>query len=115
MCFSANASFIAGSVLATTGVLTLRKVKSPKHILFAAIPLIFSVQQFTEGFVWLSLSDPGGQAWRSIPITIFLFFAHVAWPVWVPLSVFTLEKNPQRGKILLGMLLIGIAVSAYLG
>jgi hypothetical protein len=113
MCFSAEASFVAGVALTATAVITIRKVKSRDKLLFAAIPLIFGIQQLTEGFVWLSLS--GNKSWSLIPITIFLFFAHVVWPVWVPLSVLATEKDPKRRRILMGMLIIGISVSIYLG
>lgn len=115
MCFSANASFVVGAALAVTGIITIRKVKSRNHMLFAAIPLIFSAQQFTEGFVWLSLSNPEYKSWSIIPITIFLFFAHVVWPVWVPLSVLVMEKNKRNRNILMGMMGIGIIVASYLG
>ena len=115
MCFSANASFVAGTVLAVTAVITLRSVKSREQILFAAIPLIFCIQQITEGFVWLSLADPANKTGSHVPVTFFLFFAHVVWPVWVPLSVLVMEKNSRRRKILKGMLATGIIVSAYLG
>ena len=115
MCFSANASFTTGAVLAAASVFTLRSVKSREEILFAAIPLIFCMQQLTEGFVWLSLKDPGNPVWGQIPVKLFLFFAHVVWPVWVPLAVLVMEKNPRLKKILSGMLATGIIVSVYLG
>lgn len=115
MCFSASASFVAGAALAVTGIITIQKVKSRSQMLFAAIPLLFSAQQFTEGVVWLSLSNPGNKSWSIIPITIFLFFAHVVWPVWVPLSILAMEKNKKNRNILIGMLGAGIIVASYLG
>ena len=55
MCFSAAASFTAGAVLTGIGVATLRKVEHPTYYLFASIPLLFAVQQFSEGVLWLTL------------------------------------------------------------
>ena len=57
MCFSASASFGAGIVISTIGVVTLKKVSSPAHYYFALIPLFFAIQQFAEGFLWLALAD----------------------------------------------------------
>ncbi len=115
MCFSANASFGAGIVLSVIGVISLKKVQTPSQIIFASIPLIFAVQQITEGFLWLSFSNPAFSSIHIFTTYLFLFFAQVVWPVWVPLSIYKLEKNEQRKKgqkILLG---IGTIVSVYLG
>jgi len=114
MCFSANASFTAGAVLSTIGVVCLKKVQTPSHKLFAAIPLIFAAQQITEGFLWLALSRNNFSSLQHITTYLFLFFAQVVWPTWVPFSILKLqpkEKQKTIEKILLG---IGIGVSAYL-
>ena len=55
MCFSATANFVGSGVLGTVGVITLTKVKHKRELLFAALPTLFAVHQFTEGFVWLGL------------------------------------------------------------
>jgi hypothetical protein len=57
MCFSATASFGASVVLGTIGVATLTKVKERAQVPFAIIPIMFAVQQFTEGILWIGLSD----------------------------------------------------------
>jgi hypothetical protein len=55
MCFSAGASVGASAVLAGVGVAAIKNSgKSPQR-LFAVTPLLFAVQQFVEGFIWLSL------------------------------------------------------------
>ena len=53
MCFSASANFIGSVVLGAIGVVTLTEVKHRRELLFAAMPLLFALHQFTEGFVWL--------------------------------------------------------------
>ncbi len=55
MCFSATANFVGSGVLGAVGVVTLTKVKHRRELLFAALPMLFAVHQFMEGFVWLGL------------------------------------------------------------
>ena len=57
MCFSSNASFGASAVLAVVGVVAIAKAKNTPGRLFAAIPIIFSIQQFAEGMLWLSMKE----------------------------------------------------------
>jgi hypothetical protein len=114
MCFSASASFGAGIVLSSIGIATITKTQSRSQLSLAFIPLIFAVQQFSEGFLWLSLLHPGFAFLQQITTYLFLFFAQVVWPFWVPFSVLKIETDPKRknvGKILVG---IGAVVSVYL-
>jgi len=46
MCFSATASFVAGSALSAVGVATVKKAKRKTEIPFALIPLLFGVRFF---------------------------------------------------------------------
>ena len=55
MCFSAAANFVGSGVLGAVGVFTLTKVKHRRELLFASLPTLFAIHQFTEGFVWLGL------------------------------------------------------------
>lgn len=115
MCFSAGASFGAGVVLTVIGVASIKKAKSPSQIPFASIPLIFGVQQITEGFLWLALLNPEYSSLSQVAMYNFLFFAQVVWPAWVPFSILALEPKENRrlvSKVLAG---IGAAVSFYLG
>lgn len=114
MCFSANASFIAGISLTVAGTLSLRQVKNPAHLFFAAIPLLFGIQQFCEGFLWMSFSDPAFYSWHTPAKYAFLVFAQVIWPTWIPLAFLQLERFPARKKVMRGFLLGGIAVSLML-
>jgi hypothetical protein len=54
MCFSASASFIAGGSLSAVGVATLKQTKARTELPLAMIPLLFGVQQLTEGVIWLT-------------------------------------------------------------
>ena len=100
MCFSASASFIAGITLTAAGVISLKQVQQPSHRFFGAIPLLFGIQQLCEGFVWLSLSDPGFASWHDPAKYGFLFFAQIIWPSWIPIAFRGIEPSPKRKKIM---------------
>ncbi|QEM02570.1 hypothetical protein DIU31_003200 [Mucilaginibacter rubeus] len=114
MCFSAAVSFGASAVLSVTGMATLRKSGKPAQIMFAAIPLIFAVQQASEGLVWLALLHPGYSLWLKPATYTFLTFAQVIWPSWVPCSILLLETDKPRKKILYIVSGLGLLVSFYL-
>ena len=115
MCFSATASFVTGTALSAVGIVTLNKTESPTQWMFAGIPLVFGLQQLTEGFVWMSLTDPYYASVKTLSVYTFMAFAQIIWPLWVPLSMLLLEKQGLR-KILLSICsVIGLAVSIYLG
>ena len=114
MCFSTGASFGAGIVLSVIGVLSIKKTEKPSQIVFASIPLIFAVQQITEGFVWLSLSNPAYTSLQPVATYNFLFFAQVVWPAWVPFAILKLEPKETRRSMEIILLAIGIIVSLYL-
>ena len=113
MCFSATASFVAGGALVATGVLTMTQAKTKAELPFASIPLLFGLQQLTEGLVWLSFRY--NVSWLNTSMTfVYALFAFVLWPIYVPFAVRLLETIPWRKKILSVFQLIGIAVGAYL-
>lgn len=114
MCFSASASFSAGIVLSAIGIASLKKVQAPSQIPFASIPLIFAIQQISEGILWLALTDPKYAQMQQFSTVAFLFFAQVVWPVWVPFSVVLLETNEKRKNVLKLLTVIGGIVSLYL-
>jgi hypothetical protein len=69
MCFSAEASFAGGVIISAIGVATIRKIHQPSQLVFGLIPLFFGVQQFCEGFLWLSFQNPDfAQYQKTIPI-----------------------------------------------
>jgi hypothetical protein len=113
MCFSASASFTASAVLVTAGIVSLSVGNKRGQWAFAAIPLIFAVQQFIEGFLWLRLSG-GDTAESVVPVArAYLVFAQVLWPLWVPLAVLLMEPLLQRRKVLRWTLLFGALSAAY--
>lgn len=113
MCFSATASFTAGTILSVVGIVTLTKVKQRTQIPFAAIPLLFGLQQLTEGVVWLTVNNTISPDWQWSFALAFLLFAQVIWPIWVSVAFLLPEVNPTRRKILWGILLLGVLLSLY--
>lgn len=114
MCFSAGASFGAGIILAIVGAGAIKEAKAPSQLMFAAIPLVFSIQQIIEGMVWLSFTNPAFLLWREQATYGFLVFAQVIWPAWVPLAILLMEKEKRRIRILEALSVLGIMVSVYL-
>jgi hypothetical protein len=111
MCFSATASFGSGVVLAVIGVVTLKITRKPSHLVFAFIPLLFAIQQISEGFVWLTLQNVAYARWQSIPIHIFMVFAHIVWPLWISLAALLFEQGGTRKKVLSVLFALAILLS----
>jgi hypothetical protein len=67
--------------------------------LFASIPLIFGVQQIAEGILWLTLPNSEYLTIQKIFTYVYLFFAQIVWPIWVPIAILLLEKEATRKNI----------------
>jgi len=113
MCFSPLASFLGGAVIASVGVATVRQVHKPSQVLFASIPLFFGFQQVAEGLLWLALQKPGLEGLENVSAYIFLVMAQVIWPLMIPISVILMERSPEKKKILLIFLSVGIILATY--
>jgi len=114
MCFSPVASFSASAVLATAGVVAIKESKFTPKFPFAMIPVFFAIQQFAEGMLWLALQNPENANWRNPSTLIFLIFAQVVWPFWVPFSIMRMEKKQPSKKILQIISLLGCMLSIIL-
>jgi hypothetical protein len=108
MCFSAPVSFTASVVLGAVGIRLLVRVKELPLVPLALIPLFFALQQAAEGFVWLGLPEV------STSKNIYLFFAYVFWPIWIPFSLYFAEKSPIRRQLLAICLGMGLVVGGAL-
>jgi len=113
MCFSAGASFTASALLTFVGTETLRRVHKSSQTVFAAFPLFFAFQQFTEGVLWLVLAQTGHAWLRAAATYIFLTMARVLWPLMVPVSVVLLERKTNRKGILYMLLAAGAIAALY--
>ena len=114
MCFSASASFAASGVLAVTGIATLRHVREPRALLFAAVPLLFAVHQFTEGFVWLGLEGRIGPVALGHVTFLFMLYANGILPLLMPLAVLLMEPPGRRRIAIVALTVLGAAVFAWM-
>lgn len=113
MCFSASASFGASAFLTVIGVFTMKQVRQRNQIPAAMIPFFFAIQQAVEGVVWLSFDHAAFEPWKTVAVYCFLFFAFVIWPVWIPASVWSLERKPCS-RFLPMLTALGALISLYL-
>lgn len=113
MCFSATASFSAGAFLLGFGTVTLKSARSRRERPFAAIPLLFAIQQLSEGVIW-STFGVQGQVFNAAATYVYSFFSHVLWPIYVPVAALLLEPSMLRRRALLAFAAAGLAVGAYL-
>ncbi len=112
MCFSAEASYTAAGALALIGAATLKKFSSHHFIFLALIPLMFALQQLSEGILWTQFNL--GEQENSISFLAeggFLIFAFFVWPIWIPLSLAIVEKVALRRNVLYFILACGVILS----
>jgi len=113
MCFSASASFAAGTLLLGLGTGTWRAVRRPCERPFAAIPLLFATQQFIEGVIWLTFGHEA-TVLNTVMTYAYAVFSHLLWPVFVPLAVLLIEPPGWRRRALAACVAAGAVVSASL-
>src|ERR1035437_130519 len=109
MCFSATASFVSGGVLCTLGAISINKTMIHREKAMASIPFVFGVQQFIEGFIWLSSSE----IQTKILTYAYSFFALVLWPIFLPVSVGIIEQHPRRKKWIMRLTIPAAISSVY--
>lgn len=114
MCFSATASFTASAVLLMCGIAALTRAKE-KQRLFAAIPILFAIQQFIEGTIWQSLM--AGES-AQMAIYAYLTFVYVIWPNWPAIAITqmastTKERFNLRLPLFAGIVTSCIALAAF--
>jgi hypothetical protein len=113
VCFSAAASFTAGAALSVVGVITVRRSRGAVELPLALVPLLFGIQQITEGVLWVSLDHdlPRLASWATY---LYSLFSHVLWPVFVPVAILLLETSRRRRRMLSVFVLLGLGVALYL-
>jgi hypothetical protein len=113
MCFSATASFTAGTTLSAVGGLTLRKSRGKVELPLAMVPLLFGIQQLAEGVLWLNIRN-GQPLLRSWATYVFSLFSHVLWPIFVPFAILLVETKRKRRTALGVFQVLGLGVGLYL-
>jgi hypothetical protein len=114
VCFSATANFVGSGVLGAVGVMTLTKVKHRRELLFAALPTLFAVHQFIEGFVWLGLDGILSPVVAHNMGAAFMLYAQGLLPLLLPLSVWLFEPDRKSRRRMLPFLALGGASTLYI-
>lgn len=114
MCFSASANFAGSAVLGAVGVATLLHVKHRRELMFAALPTLFAVHQFIEGFVWLGLDGHLPPAVAHDAGAAFMLYAQGLLPTLIPLSVLLFERTAKRRNRMLPFVMLGGTLSLYM-
>ncbi|MFI5040535.1 MAG: DUF6629 family protein [Acidimicrobiales bacterium] len=115
MCFSAQADLLGGLVVGAIGIDVVRNVDHRSRLgLLAALPLLLAAHQLDEAVVWWALQ--GRVAWEvgRVAVWIYLLFAFVVLPVYVPVAVLVLEPPGRRRRIMAPFVALGVLVAAIL-
>ena len=114
MCFSASANFVGSAVLGAIGAATLTEVKHRRELLFAAMPCLFALHQFTEGFVWLGLDHKLPPIVAHDAGAAFVLYAQGLLPFLLPLSVLLIEPTRHCRRRMLAFAILGGVLAVYL-
>lgn len=114
MCFSATADFVAAGVIGAVGVATATQIRTVRDVPFAALPGLFALHQFTEGFVWLSLDGHLSTGVGDVAAFLYALFAFGILPVLVPTAVLLIEPPGRRRLHMVPFVVIGAITSGYL-
>lgn len=66
-----------------------------RYLAICTLPFLFGIQQLIEGINWIA----GGRGYSGLVDQLslaYMFFSWLAWPVWVPFSIYFLEPNRRR-------------------
>lgn len=114
MCFSAEASFIAAATVGTVGYCALKEVTSRNQLPLAILPVLFSVQQFCEGVIWVYLKNNHPQSHLFFTLAhIYVLLSFIAWPAWFSYSALMVETVPWRRRALQTTMGLGVSLSIY--
>ena len=106
---------MGGLVLGAIGIAAIRSVhERHDHLAFAALPVLFAFHQLTEAFVWWSLQGHLPTIVGTVATWMYLLFAFVLLPTYVPLAIRALEPPGRRRDIMTGFVALGAVVSILL-
>jgi hypothetical protein len=115
VCFSAQADLVGGVVVGVIGVDVVRHVDRRRdYLALAALPLLFAAHQLDEAFVWWGLQGHIGPGLGRLAMWIYLLFAFVVLPVYVPTAIRALEPPGRRRSVITPFVGLGAAVSIVL-
>jgi hypothetical protein len=83
-------------------------------LLFASLPTLFAIHQFTEGFVWLGLDGVLSPAVTHAMAAAFMLYAQGLLPFLLPLSVLLFEADAKSRRRMLLFLVVGCLTALYI-
>ena len=102
-------------MLAAIGIDAVRHVdRRAGHLALAALPLLLAAHQLDETLVWLGLQGHVPAVVGQVATWVYLLFAFVVLPVYVPATVRGLEPPGWRRTLMGGFTAAGVAVAAVL-
>ena len=105
---------MGSGALGAIGVVTLTRVRHRRELLFAALPLLFAIHQFIEGFVWLGLDGVLSSTVAHNMGAAFMLYAQGLLPFLLPLSVLLFEPNGYSRRRMIPFLVLGGATTLYI-
>ncbi len=114
MCFSAVANFTGSAALGAVGVVTLKKVKHRRELMFASLPILFAIHQFIEGFVWLGLDGILPPEVTHDMGAAFMLYAQGLLPFLLPMSVLLFEADKKSRRRMVPFVVLGGATTLYI-
>jgi hypothetical protein len=111
--FFAILNFTLSGAIGVVGILTLRKASTPNEVVFASLPLLFALHQFTQGFVWLGMYHLIGPRALHMAESIFVFYAQGFLQFLVPFALWLIEPRGVRRQLIGLLTIIGAALMAY--
>jgi len=89
-------------------------VKHRRELLFASLPTLFAIHQFTEGFVWLGLDGVLSPGVTHAMAAAFMLYAQGLLPFLLPLSVLLFEADARCRRRMVPFLVVGTLTALYM-
>ncbi|MDO8453188.1 MAG: hypothetical protein Q7S59_01300 [Sulfurimonas sp.] len=106
-------NFAFSIVIGIVGIVTLRKVSTPHEVVFAALPLLFAIHEFTQGFVWLGVHGLIEARALEIAESIYVFYAQGLLQFIIPLAIWLIEPKGIRKNLIAILMIMGALLSIY--
>ncbi|MYU26459.1 DUF6629 family protein [Streptomyces sp. SID8352] len=108
MCWSPVADLAAGTAVAAVGVVCVARVRSPRDLPLAALPLLLGAHQIVEAALWHTGggTGPATLAWAVIALPLL--------PLWVPAGVLLAATGPAVRRRLSLPMAAGAATAGVL-
>jgi hypothetical protein len=114
VCFSPEADFTAAAAIGVVGVATLRRARTRRELIVAALPAGFAAHQFTEGFVWLGLHHEVSSGLSGTAMAIYVIYAQAVLPIIVPIGFLLIEPSRRHRRMMAPLVALGLGVGGYL-